>query len=120
MTGYNGNNSRETSLELLEQHKAQSSQRLEEFRDKQMNKEGPSSRPKCGDGCEDCIGPTLCSKTHEVSLTDLNCETVLEFLQKKNWEICPYCLRVERENLPLHFIIGHPEITDIAGNTLHL
>ena len=75
------------------------------------------SRLMCEGGCEDCIGPRMCSKTHEVSLSDLNCETVLEFLEKKNWQICPSCLRVERENLPYHFIIGHPEITAIAGNT---
>ena len=103
----NGNNGRETSLQLLEQHQAESSHRLEV--------EGSS--PRCGEGCEDCIGPTLCSKTHQVSLSDLNCQTVLEFLEKKNWQICPYCLRAETENLPLHFIIGHPAINDIAGKT---
>ena len=114
VTANNGNSS-ETSLELLEQHKAECSQRLEEFRKKETSKERYS--PMCEDGCEDCIGPKMCSKTHEVSLSDLNCETVLEFLEKKNWQICPSCLTVETENLPFHFIIGHPEITDIAGNT---
>ena len=77
--------------------------------------DSPGGGRRCEDGCQDCVGPTLCSKTHEVCLSDLNCETVLEFLEKKNWQICPYCLAVEKENLPFHFIIGHPEIYDIAG-----
>ena len=111
----NGNNSKETSLELLEQHKTKCSHQLEQIREKEMSQEGSS--PRCGDGCLDCIGPRICSRNHEVSLSDLNCETVLDFLEKKNWQICPYCLTVERENLPFHFVIGHPDIYDIAGNT---
>lgn len=54
-----------------------------------------------------------------LALSDLNCETVQEFLQKKNWQICPSCIRVEWENVPYHFIIGHPEIIALAGNTLN-
>ena len=106
---------RETSLESLEQHRKECTKRLREIRQKLESMEG-SHDGRC-EGCEDCIGPRRCSKTHDVSLSDLSCETVLQFLEKKNWQICPYCLRVERENLPYHFIIGHPVIYDIAGKT---
>ena len=91
-------------------------------RDRSVGTSRTPSGSRCGDGCEDCIlqlsGKRFCTKTEEVSLSDLHSETVLEFLDKKNWQNCPCCLEtVQRENLPFHFIFFHPEIYDIAGKT---
>ena len=117
------NGNRETSLASLEQHKTDCSKQLQEIRQRLISEEGSHDKridkSRC-EGCDDCIGPRLCSKAHDVSLSDLNCQTVLEFLEKKNWQICPYCLRVQRENLPFHFIIAHRVIYDIAGRNSSL